>query len=111
MEHREFQRAPLSGEVKFYEWDQLRQAVATEISGGGIFLRTSESLPEGSMLTLRVNLPGVRKAFTVLGKVVRTVKGGLMAAPGMGVRFLDLQPTDRASILEYVSTRALTPVL
>lgn len=97
----------MSGEVKFFEWNQPRAAVATEISGGGMFLKTPQALPEGSMLTVRVALPGMQRAFTVLTRVVRTVKGGLLAAPGMGVRFLDLQPKDRETIRAYVAARAL----
>ncbi len=106
-DHREFKRAPLSGVVKFFAWDQTRQAEGVEVSGGGVFLRTREPLSEGSMITVRLAVPGLNRAFTVLGKVVRTVKGGLFAAPGMGVRFLDLKPADRESILQYVEGRCL----
>lgn len=104
--HREFSRAPMSGPVKFFDWNQPRQAEVTEISGGGIFLRTGEVLAEGAMVTLRVTVPGLKRAFTVLGKVVRTVKGGIFSPPGMGVRFVDLSPGDRHHILEYVARRA-----
>ncbi len=103
--HRAYDRAPMSGPVKFFEWDRPAQAEGTEISAGGMFLRTRAVLAEGAMLTVRVTLPGVKRAFTVLGKVVRTVKGGLLAQPGMGVRFVDLSPGDRQSILEYVARR------
>ena len=103
--HRKFPRAPMSGPVKFFDWNQSRQAEVTEISGGGIFLRTREVLAEGAMVTLRVTLPGLKRAFTVLGKVVRTVKGGIFSPPGMGVRFVDLTPGDRKTILEYVARR------
>lgn len=106
-ENREFHRAPLTGPVKFFEWDRASAADAVEISGSGIFLKTRQLLAEGSMLTLRLTLPGLKHAFTVLGKVVRTVKGGLLAPAGMGIRFLDLRPTDREAILAYVSQRAL----
>ena len=107
--HRQFPRAPMSGRVKFFDWNQPRQAEVTEISASGIFLRTREALAEGGMVTLRVTLPGLKKAFTVLGKVVRTVKGGVFAPPGMGVRFVDLAPGDRQTILQYVALR--TPQL
>ena len=105
--NRAFDRAPMSGPVKFFEWDHARQAQSTEISAGGIFLRTGEALPEGAMLTVRVTLPGLKRAVTVLGKVVRTVKGGLFSPPGMGVRFVDLSPSDRKTILEYTAGRAV----
>src|SRR5947209_20519501 len=88
-DHREFDRAPLSSPVKFFDWGQAIAADAVEISASGIFVKTQLLLSEGSMLTLRVTLPGLRQAFTVLGKVVRTVKGGLLAPTGMGIRFLD----------------------
>ena len=103
---REFARAPLSAPVKFFEWNQPSQAEGTEISGGGIFLRTKAVLAEGAMVTVRVTLPGLKRAFTVLGKVVRTVRGGLFSPPGMGVRFVDLSPGDRQTILEYVARRS-----
>ncbi len=99
----------MSGTVKFFEWDQPTHAEGTEISAGGIFLRTRAVLAEGAMVTVRVTLPGLKRAFTVLGKVVRTVKGGLFAQAGMGVRFVDLSPGDRQTILEYVARR--TPQL
>jgi uncharacterized protein (TIGR02266 family) len=104
--HRQFPRAPMSGAVKFFDWNQARHAEGTEISGGGIFLRTREVLAEGAMVTVRVTLPGLKRAFTVLGKVVRTVKGGIFSPPGMGVRFVDLSPGDRQTILEYVARRS-----
>jgi uncharacterized protein (TIGR02266 family) len=106
-EHREFDRAPLSSPVKFFDWGRAVAADALEISGSGIFLKTQVLLSEGSMLTLRLTLPGLRQAFTVLGKVVRTVKGGLIAPAGMGIRFLDLRPTQRELICAWVSQRAL----
>lgn len=105
-ENREFHRAPLSAPVKFFEWNRAQAADAVEISASGIFLKTKVLLAEGSMLTLRLSLPGLKRAFTVLGKVVRTVKGGLLAQPGMGIQFLDLRPADRNVILAYVSSRA-----
>ncbi len=96
----------MSGAVKFFEWNEPRQAEVTEISGGGVFLRTREVLAEGAMVTLRVTLPGLKRAFTVLCKVVRTVKGGIFAPSGMGVRFVDLTPGDRQTILDYVARRS-----
>lgn len=106
-ENREFHRAPLSSPVKFFIWGKAVAADAIEISGSGIFLKTQTLLAEGSMLTLRVTLPGLRHAFTVLGKVVRTVKGGLLAPAGMGIRFMDLMPAERDTICAYVEPRLM----
>lgn len=104
---RKYPRAPMSGTVRFYEWNRPMQADAAEISGNGMFLRTPSVLPEGSMVTLRLMLPGLDRAFTVLGKVVRTVRGSILKPAGVGVEFVDIASSDRRSILEYVARRML----
>lgn len=108
--HRQHPRAPFSGMVRFYEWNRPHQADAEEISASGVFLRTASALPEGSLVTLRLAIPGLTRAFTVLGKVVRTVKGGLLRPSGMGVRFVDIAAMDRRAIDAYVSQRSLRAV-
>ncbi len=100
----------MTAPVKFFQWNELREAEATEISASGVFLRTREVMAEGAMVTLRLTLPGIKRAFTVLGKVVRTAKGGLFTAPGMGIRFVDIRPAERAAISSYVGRRVLTAV-
>ena len=106
-EHREHGRAPLMGSVKFFEWNQARQADAAEISASGVFLKTDDSLPEGTHVTLRLAIPGMERAVTVLGRVVRTVKGSFLNPAGMGVRFLDLAPSVRQAISLYVARRSV----
>ena len=71
---------------------------------GGLFV-SQEVLPEGSLLTLRVRLPGAGRAFTVLGRVVHVVLGGAGLRRGMGIRFLDIEPRDRDAIDAYVAHR------
>lgn len=104
---RKYARVPFSGPIKFFDWNRPIEAEGAEISGNGVFLRTTASLPEGSLLTLRLGLPGADRSFTVLGKVVRTVRGGLFRPAGMGVRFVDIAAPDRRQVLEYVARRTL----
>lgn len=101
---RSYPRAPLSGKVRFFEWNQPHDAEARDLGGGGIFLQTEVAVNEGSLLTLRVDLPASR-SFTVLGRVVRTVRGSWarLRRAGVAVQFVDLGAADRQAVLEYVA--------
>jgi len=103
---RAYPRAPLPSVVRYYHWDRPADAKGVEIGGGGLFLQTENLVPEGTLVTLRVSLPA-GKSFTVLGRVVRTVRGGWarLRRAGMGIQFLDLSAGDRRAVLDYVSRR------
>jgi uncharacterized protein (TIGR02266 family) len=105
---RAYPRAPMPSVVRYYHWDRPADAKAVEIGGGGLFLQTEDLVPEGTLVTLRVSLPAGR-SFTVLGRVVRTVRGGWarLRRAGMGIQFLDLSAGDRRAVLDYVSRRVL----
>lgn len=98
-------RVPYTEKIEYYLWDKRNSAIALEISGDGMFLRTGEVVNEGSMLTLRLRLPGQSRAFTVLAQVVHVVLGSRIHARGMGLKFLDIAPRDREAIRGYVAGR------
>ncbi len=104
---RSYPRAPLSGCVRLYDWNRPHDAEAREIGGGGVFVRTDATVSEGSLITLRIEIPASR-AFTVLGRVVRTVRGGWarLRDSGLAIQFLDLGASDRQAILDYVASRS-----
>ncbi len=105
-EHRNGSRAPLATAIRFWKWNEPRTAQGGELSTSGIFLRTHDVIQEGAHVTIRLELPG-HSGITVLGRVVRTVKGGLLEVAGMGIRFLDLVPTQKALIEEFVAARTV----
>jgi uncharacterized protein (TIGR02266 family) len=80
---------------------------STNISEGGIFVATIQTLPRGTQVELEVTLPGGRP-LKVSG-VVRWMREAndktpeLM--PGMGVQFTDLPPQVAAAISDFVATR------
>jgi uncharacterized protein (TIGR02266 family) len=100
-------RAPYTERVAYFEWDRESAASGAEIGEGGMFIRTDHPPHEGSLVTLRVPMPGGR-AFTALARVVRTVRASRLSfwPTGMAVRFLDLPGEARRAIAAYVETRA-----
>ncbi len=106
VEHEDFIRAPLAGPVRFWVSERQSVAVAREISAGGISLETDELVHSGARVTLQLNVPG-GQTLTVLGEVVRTVRGGVLNAATMGVRFVDLVPDHQRSIITYVMRQVL----
>ena len=100
-------RAPYGGHADIFTWDGRSRARLTDLSGSGLFLRCRDPLTEGKYVTLRLRLPGGR-AFTVLGRVVRSVHclSHATRESGMGLRFIDLSHRDRRAIQAYVSDRA-----
>ena len=105
---REHPRRPLRITLRYFYWNEPHDAVAVEIGGGGMFVESESPPDEGSLLTLRVDLPTGR-SFTVLGRVVRTVHGSWarLRRTGMGVQFLDLGAEDRQVLLDYIGSREL----
>jgi len=75
---------------------QLRLA---DLSGGGAFVDARTVLPAGTITQLR---------FTVLGRAISVRAEVRYSVPsfGMGVRFLDLLPEDRAFIEQFISQQA-----
>lgn len=89
--------------------DTFLYASITNISALGIFVRTEQPLQVGTRLTLRFTPPGARAPFVLRG-VVQWVNPVKVLAdnpnPGMGIRFLDLEPEDRERIVDVIHTIA-----
>ncbi len=79
--------------------------VTHNISISGMFLITSDPLPEKTKLKLRFELPGNSHKVEVVGEVVwcREQGEGPPTFPGMGIRFLGIKDNDRAGIERFIS--------
>lgn len=78
---------------------------AVNISGGGIFVQTTNPLPVGSEVLLRLAFPKVPKLIEVLGRVIWTNEyhKGMTSIPGMGIQFLNLNEESRRFINDLAS--------
>lgn len=74
--------------------------MTTDLSSGGMFLETNRPVQPGSTLKLRIHLGLGETPLEVKTEVLYTVLN-----LGMGVRFIDIAPSDRARIEAYVAKR------
>lgn len=89
----------LSSESNFYA------GLTSDVSSGGVFVSTHQPAASGSKVTLFFVLPSGH-SVEVSGVVRWTRTASEDSAPGMGVAFTNLKPSDLAAIVEYCGYRA-----
>jgi type IV pilus assembly protein PilZ len=113
-ERRKFARVPLSLLIQ-YRFDTLDEFLAeysTDISLGGMFIRTDEPKEEGSLVYLQFYLRDGAKLIEGLGRVVRVHRSEDPASddmtPGMGIEFVNFDEPSMDLIRQIVErNRAL----
>jgi uncharacterized protein (TIGR02266 family) len=76
------------------------------ISRGGLFIRSETPLPLHSEVSLVLRLPDGQRCIRATGRVIWNYdirKGTARIVPGGGIRFLDLPPSDRATLESFLS--------
>jgi len=94
------------------DWSTGRMFVSdqtTNISEGGVFIRSGISMPQDSEVEMVLWLPG-RTPIRAIGRVVwsqdaRALPSGIM--PGGGLRFTEMHPADRAMLHDYLGEMAM----
>lgn len=78
--------------------------VTHNISVSGMFLVTTDPLPENTRLKLQFQIPGVKDKIRVTGEVTwcREHEERPPFFPGMGIRFLEITEKDRGCIEQFV---------
>lgn len=79
--------------------DAFLSGRVTNISRGGLFIRSDHPLPLQSEVDLEFTLPGTGHAIRTTGRVIWNydmAKGSSRIVPGSGIKFVDLSPADRA---------------
>ena len=88
----------------------------TDLGDGGVLIQTETLLPVGAELELIFKLPNSIKLIEVRGKVVWANKYDPDKAPdnlipGMGVKFLDLDPEAKQYIDDFIESVQKSSVL
>ncbi len=107
-ERRKHPRVPLGLliQFRFDTFEDFLTEYATDISAGGMFIRTQSPREEGSMVYLQFALRDGPKIFEGLGRVVRVnppEDPGRVA--GMGVEFVNLDADSRQLIEEILAAK------
>lgn len=88
--------------------DEIELLYSTNISMGGLFLETLNPFPSGTKLLLRFNLPDSEKIIEIVGEVVYSVEEIFEVdewdLPGMGIRFIAVDPDDSKLIENFVES-------
>lgn len=100
-ERRHIERVGYEFEVEFLDDTHLMSGLTQDISQGGLFVATYQTLPIGSLIHLALELPGGR--VEVQGEVrwARPECEALEQRPGFGVTFLDVSPEALAALSEF----------
>ena len=105
--HRADPRIDVDLEVQYRSAQEFTAAYAENISGGGIFIRTQQQLPLNREVQLRFTLPSISRPFAVHGLVVWTNPHPSRSSfpPGMGIKFMDLDPAAKTIIDGFVQEK------
>lgn len=97
-------RVPIKMQVVIKETVAEKKLTCTNISEGGLYLRTASPLADGAVMHITFTLPHDSEPMELAAVVVRSLPLGsqLETEPGMGLRFQDITPDQQARIRNYV---------
>lgn len=108
---RKFSRIPISLEVtmSFDDINTFVSEYSSDLSAGGIFIRTNHPRKVGTFVKLMMKLNNGEKLVEAEGIVVRVVLPGdayTGSTPGMAVKFLTIDGKSREIIEKYIQSKA-----
>lgn len=104
---RSTRRVPCQLSMSIRNGEKVYTSKTLDISHGGIFLATEESLAIGTLIDMTFQIPNSPKVVTAVGKVAWVGRapdgatGGTTA--GVGVKFSKIDPADLQLIVDYVN--------
>jgi len=80
-ERRQHQRFPITAQSQYILAGSKEQATTTDISSGGVFLKTAKILPVGKQIQVLIDWPALLDQrcplrLVIIGKVLRSAEGG-----------------------------------
>jgi uncharacterized protein (TIGR02266 family) len=96
-------RAVVGIAVSYRFGNTIAAALTLNVSRGGVAIRTTSPLENGTTARIRFRLPGGRREVNAEGRVVWTDR-----RVGMGIQFTHLDPADQAAIDDFVHAHFFT---
>ncbi len=110
---REYPRYPVNLEVSCSTRDAFLLNTVSNLSRGGMFIKSTQPLPLSAEVELTMTLPGANVRITARGRVVWNYdipKGTSHVVQGMGIRFLDMTTADRRRLTDYLGSLPPAPL-
>ena len=103
---RKEERAKVKIRISFKKASDFFRAYIGDLDSGGLFIKTTKSLPVDTLLDLEFNLPNTKKVIRTTGRIIWTRSQDMSTEkmhPGMGTEFIDMNPEDRKVLKEYLA--------
>jgi uncharacterized protein (TIGR02266 family) len=102
--HRSFDRVPVMLEVRFRTARDFIVEHASNLSRGGIFIRSEDPPPLNAAVDVELHLPDGGAPVITSGVVVHSTRPGGTRAAGAGVQFVDSSDAFRERIDRYMES-------
>ncbi|MFN7131494.1 MAG: PilZ domain-containing protein, partial [Myxococcales bacterium] len=96
----------LSARLGFQTLDEFCTRYGPSLTRGGIYLRVKEPRPLGTLIRLELRLANGELILQALGTVSFTTGTTGEGLPGMGIRFVELDPQSRTVVERACAGRA-----
>ena len=104
---RKEERARVKIRISFKKASDFFRAYIGNLSGGGLFIKTTKSLQVGTISDLEFTLPDSNQVICTTGKVAWTRSKDMSTEkipPGMGIQFIDMNPEDKRLLQNYIAS-------
>ena len=97
-------RIPVKMRVKIAEGTPEKELACVNISEGGLYLRTVQPLPEGTLIHITFTLPLDNEAIELPAEVVRSrpLSAQFESEPGMGLQFVDMPEETMLKLRNFI---------
>jgi type IV pilus assembly protein PilZ len=105
-EVRQEQRKPVRVFINYKTIDQFYSEIGTNLSLGGVFVKSSNPLPVGTEIKISFNIPQFGCYLESMGVVVHN---GTQENPGMGIKFKGLSDRAKKLLQDVLDHELLSP--